>query len=589
MAPGVNRVSRMFSRTTFALFSCLALLPGSVGAQEFRALWADTFHAGLRNSSETSALIAAARTAKCNAVVVEVRKRGDAYYRNGLEPVAFDVEAGFDPLADLIQKGHGGSPRIEVHAWLVTYNIWNSQNSSPVQPTHPYNLHPDWLSRDNTGATWAGSSPTSGNYQFDQGHPAVQQHTFDVVMDILGRYDVDGIHFDYVRYSDHNSSNSNQPWGYNPVALARYKKLKNVSTTPAPTDPAWLQWRRDQVTALVRKVYLNAWAMKPNVRISAALIAYDLSAPIAGNLASWQSKPAYARVLQDWRAWMEEGILDLGCPMDYRRIADNSSFEAWGNFAKDSQYNRAAAVGMGWYLNSIPNTISQIKTARTASPVLGRRAAGVIGYSYAVPNKDGISQTETWASLTDDATAETYDPGGTPVFATAVATPAMPWKSNATKGHVMGDLRPVGSGAAFDGATVALSGPTNRTMITDATGFFGAVDLPVGNYTLSVNVPGYTVTARSFTVAGAAVSLQSVQLASVPLRITSVLRSLAGDTMTITWASVPGRRYRVEGSNNLQQWTTVAGGISAVGGSTSYQWMLPPSHRGQAFVRIAEE
>ena len=67
------------------------LLASPLGAQEFRAIWADAFHAGLRNSTETSALIAAARSAKCNAVVVEVRKRGDAYYRNGLEPVATDV------------------------------------------------------------------------------------------------------------------------------------------------------------------------------------------------------------------------------------------------------------------------------------------------------------------------------------------------------------------------------------------------------------------------------------------------------------------------------------------------------------------
>src|SRR4051812_43049038 len=107
-------------------------------AQEFRALWADAFHAGLRNSTETSALINAARAANCNAVVVEVRKRGDAYYLNGLEPVATDVVANFDPLADLIQKGHGGTPRIEVHAWLVTYNIWNNQNTPPAQVTHPY-------------------------------------------------------------------------------------------------------------------------------------------------------------------------------------------------------------------------------------------------------------------------------------------------------------------------------------------------------------------------------------------------------------------------------------------------------------------
>src|SRR5688572_24942523 len=73
-------------------------------AAEIRAMWVDAFHAGLRTSSETSAVIAAARAARCNVVVVQVRKRGDAYYRNGLEPVAIGVASGFDPLADLIQR-----------------------------------------------------------------------------------------------------------------------------------------------------------------------------------------------------------------------------------------------------------------------------------------------------------------------------------------------------------------------------------------------------------------------------------------------------------------------------------------------------
>src|SRR4030095_5348174 len=215
-------------------------------------------------------------------------------------------------------------------------------------------------------------------------------HTFDVVMDILNRYDLDGLHFDYIRYSDYNSSLNNQPWGYNPVSVARYKKLKNVTATPLPSDSTWLQWRRDQVTALVRKVYLNSWALKPRVRISAALIAYG-NPPADLSLASWQAKESYGRVLQDWRGWMEEGILDLACPMVYRNESTTPGFGGWANFTKDRQYNRAAAIGMGWYLNSIGNTISQIKQARMASAG-GNSAVGIVGYSYGVPNKDNISQ-----------------------------------------------------------------------------------------------------------------------------------------------------------------------------------------------------
>jgi uncharacterized lipoprotein YddW (UPF0748 family) len=549
-------------------FLFLALASSGL-AQEFRALWADTFHAGLRNSSETTALIAAARAANCNAVVIEIRKHGDAYYRNGLEPVATDVAAGFDPLADLITKGHdtsGGQQRIEVHAWFVTYNIWNNQSTPPAQPTHPYNLHPEWLSQNNLGEIWDGN-----NYQFDQGHPSVQQHTYDVIMDVLTRYDVDGINFDYIRYSDSGSSTNNQPWGYNPVAVARFKAQTGATTTPAPTDAAWLQWRRDQVTSLVRKVYLNAWAMKPNVCVSAALICYDPAPTLSPS--SWLTSAPYSRVLQDWRGWLEEGILDLGCPMNYK--TSNSSFTSWTSFIRERQYNRASAIGMGWYLNTVSNTITQIGLAREASTG-GLKAVGVLGYSYAVPNSNGVSQSSTWSQLVSGP------------FPTTVSVPSMPWKTSTAQGHLMGLLEDSATGIPLDGATVMISGPAARTLKADATGFFGAANLPVGTYTLAINIPGYRPITKTVTVTGAQVAQPDFVVERLPFIITNSVRNPAANTLTITWNSLPGKTYRVERSQNLTDWTTVTLGLPSGGGSTSYTWQITPGWTA-AFLRAVEE
>ena len=579
------------SRPRFLLL-LLLLIPHGAVAQEFRALWADTFHAGLRNGTETTALVAAARAANCNAIVAEVRKRGDAYYRNGLEPMATDINdpsLTFDPLADLIQKAHTGTPRIEVHAWIVTYNIWSNQNTPPTQPSHPYNLHPDWLSRDNTGATWAGDTPTSGTYQFDQGHPAVQQHTFDVVMDIINRYNVDGIHFDYVRYSDYHSRGGNQPWGYNPVAV---RSLQNANRAPPPrhcrpTRPG-CNGGAIRSPALVRKVYLNAWASKPNVRVSASLITYS-NPPASLSLPSWQSTEPYSRVLQDWRGWMEEGILDLACPMIYRNEATTAGFGGWSDFAKDSQYNRAAASGMGWYLNSVSNTITQIKIARRLSPN-GHSGVGVVGYSYAVPNSGTVTQAQMWKALTDDAAAETYDPGGTPVFAAAATVPSMPWKTSAAKGHLMGFVRDGTTGPILDGATVLLTGPVSRTLLSDATGFFGAADLPVGTYTMKITVPGFRPLTKTVTVTGAQVAQPVAQLEIVPFLVTSVIRDSAGTTLTITWNSVPGRTYTIQAATTLPQWTTtVATALPASGTTTTYVWNIPTASRAGAYLRVVQE
>src|SRR5258705_9488282 len=102
----------------------------SIGsAQEFRALWVDAFHNGFKTAGQVDALISEVRTGNFNAVVVEVRKRGDAYYNSNYEPKATDISASFDPLADLITKAHNtnNGPRIEVHAWLVSFNIWNNE------------------------------------------------------------------------------------------------------------------------------------------------------------------------------------------------------------------------------------------------------------------------------------------------------------------------------------------------------------------------------------------------------------------------------------------------------------------------------
>jgi uncharacterized lipoprotein YddW (UPF0748 family) len=548
---------------SFLALTCTGL------AQEFRAMWADTFHAGLRNSSETSALIAAARAANCNAVVVEVRKRGDAYYRNGLEPVATDVAAGFDPLADLITKGHdtsGGGQRIEVHAWFVTYNIWNNQTTPPSQPTHPYNLHPEWLSQNNLGATWDGN-----NYQFDQGHPSVQQHTYDVIMDVLTRYDVDGIHFDYIRYSDGGSSTNNQPWGYHPVAVARFKLQTGATTTPAPTDAAWLQWRRDQVTSLVRKVYLNAWATKPNVRVSASLICYDPAPTLSPS--SWLTSAPYSRVLQDWRGWLEEGILDLGCPMNYK--TSNTSFTDWTSFIRERQYNRASAIGMGWYLNPVSNTITQIGIARQASTG-GLKAVGVLGYSYAVPNSQGVSQSSTWSQLVSGP------------FPTTVSVPSMPWKTSTTNGHLMGLLEDSVTGSPLDSTTVVISGPASRTLKADATGFFGGANLPVGTYTLTINIPGYRTVTKTVTVTAAQVAQPDIVVERLPFIITNAVRNAVANTLTITWNSLPGKTYRIERSQDLTDWTTVTVGLPSGGGSTNYTWQITPGWNA-AFLRAVEE
>lgn len=454
----------------FRVFAVFWLGIVTLQAQEFRALWVDAFGPGFKTSAQVTDLIRDLRTGNFNAVVVEIRKRGDAYYNGNYEPKATDIAASFDPLADLIAKAHNtnNGPRIEVHTWIVTYNIWNNRTTRPSQPDHPYNLHPEWLTQTRTGTQWDAS-----NYAFDPGHPGVQEHTFNVAMDIIANYDIDGFNWDYIRYAG-------PEWGYNPVSVARFNARYGLSGSPAETDPAWMQFRRDQVTALVRKVYLSAIALKPHVKMSADTITWGTVG--VRTIHEWPSSAAYSSVLQDWRGWMEEGIIDLNIPMTYyRQHMHASAFTNWCHFARDHKYNRHLAIGPGIYLNGGSNAIVQMRHALLPN-TNGNRAEGVCGYSHRVPNTGDVSRATFLNALTQPSS---LDPVSPPIFTQPATPPVMPWKTNPTRGHLKGFV--LSGTNNIDGATVTLRSISNKVMMTDATGFYGAVDLPPGSYSLSAS------------------------------------------------------------------------------------------------------
>src|SRR5262245_61941904 len=65
---------------------------------EFRALWVDAFHAGIRSPQEADQLVMEAQQSNFNALIVQVRRRGDALYLQSFEPSLED--AAYDPTFD---------------------------------------------------------------------------------------------------------------------------------------------------------------------------------------------------------------------------------------------------------------------------------------------------------------------------------------------------------------------------------------------------------------------------------------------------------------------------------------------------------
>ena len=206
-------------------------------------------------------------------LVVQVRGRGDAYYAPRLEPRAASVAADFDPLDRLVRYGAAVGARI--HAWANVFFVWSDpEHRAPRDPAHLVNAHPDWLLRpDGANALDpAGGKDWEGIYT-DPANATARAHTLDVFADIVARYRVEGLHYDYVRYPQ-------------------------ASYASGPGDHA-------HVTALVRESAARVRAARPGTVISAAVF----------------PDPAVARdrVLQRWPDWAADGLVDLLCPMAYRR------------------------------------------------------------------------------------------------------------------------------------------------------------------------------------------------------------------------------------------------------------------------------
>ena len=528
---------------------------------QYRGLWVDTFNTTLNNHADIVAVVNNTKIAGCNAIFVQVRRRGDSWYLNSLEPIAdrTPIQAGFDPLLDLINEAHANG--IEVHTFVIIGAIWNgnpiggagASARPPENPNHAFNKHgfnqaagklhegrDNWLTRtllpDDGTITFNGHR-VGNDFWIDLGHPDAAQYSFDVLMHLVRNYDLDGLHLDRIRYPDITGTLAGGvSSGYNETNVARFQRRYGItvgSAPPAPNDPRWSQWRRDQVTSFVRRIYLNSIAIKPRLIVSGALIAYG-SGPVSE--AAWESAECYWRIFQDWRAWTEEGILDYAIPMDYKRdhvAAQQAQFDSWMEWTKNHAYDRGVMIGTGAYLNAIEGTLRQTRRPFAAS-AQGNRAAGVVFFSFAntneavtanplsIPagqNTPKRSFAEFASALTtgksaDGATRyeETADP---PIFAANAALPAAPWKTNPVVGHVMGIIKN-SKGEAIDAGEVLIAriadgatptkGRINVTAATDGNGFYGGVDLAPGRYRVTISPvgePPYTPDCAVTVVAGA--------------------------------------------------------------------------------------
>ncbi len=336
------------------------------GTEEFRGVWV-VRHA-LTSPERIREVVKTAQAARLNALLVQVRGRGDAYYLSGLVPPAEDlakVPPTFDPLATVVRQARDAG--LEVHAWINVYLTWHPAERIPESPQHVFLRHPEWFMVSSHGIDM-GRTDLSGVNLVSRGVegrylspavPEVRQHILEVVDEILTGYDIDGIHLDYVRYPNHHydfnrlvRENFAKRFRFDPIALSDGQWTDGERDRKARLDRMrrqWERWRTDQVTLLVDAIRRRIRRLKPWVRLSAAV------------------KPdfvkAYREHGQDWIRWINKRTIDFVVPMFYTgtAVSIRSQIQEAQKYVKKGHLY----AGVGVYNQTAVETETQVDVARS--------------------------------------------------------------------------------------------------------------------------------------------------------------------------------------------------------------------------------
>lgn len=374
--------------------------PLAAPSYELRGMWVVCY--SLTSPQAVRNVVKEAKAHRFNTLFVQVRSRGDAWYESELEPRGRGLASAprsFDPLRSVIDEGHAQG--LKVHAWLNTFLTWTGK-SMPANPDHILNSHPDWIARDRDNRFQTVETPAVEGAFVQPSNPAVQSHLYQVFTDVARRYDVDGIHFDFVRYAgsgydfadgtlhrfaqymDPRMSDSGRA-----TVRTDGSRLAYVHSFPAE----WNEWRRAQVTKVVGRISEGIHALKPWVQVSAAVFA--------------DARDARTERGQDWPAWLQEDYLDAICPMVYskdtnvvaRQIADAVRIAG----------DKHVYAGLGSWRLSAEDTAQKIDRVRSAG------AKGVNIFSYGDITQDGRNM-----SYLDALTRSS--------FASRAGVPPMNWR-----------------------------------------------------------------------------------------------------------------------------------------------------------------
>ncbi len=308
----------------------------------------------LENPERVPTLLADAHALGVSDLFVQVYRGGRAWFDSSLAdsgPWQAAVAAQqVDPLAQLLAAAHAEGLR--VHAWVNVLSLAGNREAPILRDLGREAVHVDRRGRSmldfpdleipypdratvrmGTPAVW-----------LDPGAPGVSERLVATVAELMQRYpELDGVHLDYIRYPDvlpfspGSRFRVGVDFGYGAATRERFAAetgLRAPAASRAGDDEAWDQWRRGRVTNLVAGIGAAMRAVRPDAELSAAVSAYP--------------ERAYLSLFQDWRSWVEDGLLDFAVTMLYSR--DDRLFRHEATAYTRGVGGRRIWIGLGSWL-----------------------------------------------------------------------------------------------------------------------------------------------------------------------------------------------------------------------------------------------
>ena len=271
-------------------------------------------------------LVDFAKKARIKILFVQIYRANQAWFSSKVgDPALYEAALktlGEDPFALLIREAH--KEGIEVHAWLNVLSLSENENAPLLKK-----YGPDILTRNLEGKKTLEDYKIDSQYFLEPGDPRVRKELITMVEEVVRAYPhLNGVQFDYIRYPD-----SHPRYGYTPVNMDRFKNSTGLKKIKEGSR-AWNDWKRAQVTELLKLLVQKARAIRPEIQVSAT------------------GCMSYVRALyeafQDWPSWANSGLVDFVTVMNYS--PDPAEYERWNEVAKAKVSDRTRLyLGIGAY------------------------------------------------------------------------------------------------------------------------------------------------------------------------------------------------------------------------------------------------